>query len=285
MDKDKYIIYDLDSEIKKVQIIRKYGNYSNKEEKMRITKAIIPLIKKNFMNIKPVYWFLFVAINYFFPSLLGILFSVLMLSKTVLLKSYCEYREMANRRKLDKIKIIPPEEFYYEEFKYATALYNHVSEDERKYNEALEKQQKDKIREEKEVDYTKEDEINLLVEAIEDYFYCYKLPPLKIRNYEWDAFFDILYREFEIRGIKDEYFHAVSEVIRYTLANILVNNADSIQMQDFVYNLCYLCESNSNRGILPKYFDYQAVENIQSRIKLKIRSKRRKEVKKYRKEL
>ena len=221
MSNDEHIIRDLDSEIKKVQIVHKYEN--NIGGKRRITPEIIPIVKKKIKEMKPLTWLLIIALNIFFENIFILLISVAILSANIVLDAYIEYKDMVDEREREKIMIRDPEEFYYEEFKYATALYNYVSEDERKYNEAVERQNRNKPKKEIEITYTKEDEINLMVEAIEDYFYCYKLPPLVVKSYEWDVFFDTLYSEFKMRGIKKEYFHAISEVIRYTLANILID--------------------------------------------------------------
>lgn len=94
-----------------------------------------------------------------------------------------------------------------------------------------------------------------------------------------------MYSEFRVRGIKSEFYHAVSEVIRYTLANVLVNDSNCVRINDFIGNLGYLCENNKNRGILPDYFCLQDVEDIQNRIDVKIGNKREKEIKKFKKEL
>ena len=39
-----------------------------------------------------------------------------------------------------------------------------------------------------------------IVREIEIYEYAYKLPPLEIKNEEWDVFFDITYDFFERKG-------------------------------------------------------------------------------------
>lgn len=286
MSKDKHIIRDLDSEIKKVQIVHKYEKWGNRDKRITSIKDIIPLLRRQIRKIKPVTWFIIIALNYFFPGIFMLLCSVLMLSGTVFLNAIIDYENIIDNRaleELDKVRIRKPEEYYREEFRYATALYNYESEDDKKYKAALEKQNKNKPKKEEEVSYTKDDEINLLVEGIEDYFYCYKLPPLRVRDYEWDAFFDTIYREFKIRGIKGKFYHATSEVIRYTLANILVDQKGEVRIGDFINNLEYLCETSTNMGILPEYFNLDEVYDIQSTINLKIKNKRRKEVKRYNK--
>lgn len=183
------------------------------------------------------------------------------------------------RKKNEELKKV--EDYYYDEYRYAVSLAKVMSEEERKYQEAVKKQNKNK--EQIEVNYTKEDEINLMVEGIETYFRCYKLPPLRTKSYEWDFFFDTLYNEFEDRRIEEEYYHAVSRVIRYTLANALVNEVDKINISNFIDNLKYLCKTNNNEGILPDYFGKYDVVLIQSRINGKIRLARNKakEAKQY----
>ncbi len=93
-------------------------------------------------------------------------------------------------------------------------------------------------------------------------------------------FFDTLYDEFEVRNIKYAYFHVVSEIIRYTLANALLFETKYIFIRDFIDNLRYLYKTRTNEGILPHNFNVRDVSNIQEKMLEKIRRKAHKMSKK-----
>lgn len=271
MNEDDYVFYVLDREIERVQkdrILRrkKLEPRDFKESKIAKYSLVIALI-----------------LNIFFGGFGFFFFSLAFCYLMFILDCYIDYKHIKENNRIDKIEmkkaLIDPEEYYYDEFLYQIALDKQMTEDKRKYEETLKKQTEGKKRDVS-VNYSKDDEINILVEMIENYFYCYKLPPLKIKPYEWDVFFDVLYDEFKYRRLKNEYFHAVSEVIRYCLANTLVNDSDDIVIGDFINSLVYLHGTNNYNGILPDEFSADDVDGIIDRITYKIHHYKRKETKK-----
>ena len=264
MGKDDHRIYKLNREIVLIQ--------KDENEEVRIRN------KKRKEQNKTYYYYLSL-IPSFFIFLIGfswisfiIVIILLLIGSTI--DAYFESKSQLEEEELP-YKEIKGEDYYsYEEYRYSKALNKVMSEENRKYQEAAEKQNKGK--EEAIIYYNKDDEINMMVEMIEDYFRAYKLPPLRVKAYEWDVFFDTLFNEFSVRGIRNNYFYVVSESIRYTLANALVNEAEIINMQDFVNSLKYLSGTRTNEGIMPEVFTDEDVINIQEKIRMRIRRKKRK---------
>ena len=139
------------------------------------------------------------------------------------------------------------EDFYSEEYK--DKLENIETrietEQQKKYKEALEKQLKKKkiklIRNDTKPNYLDKNETMMqIVREIEIYEYAYKLPPLEIKNEEWDVFFDITYDFFERKGIQSIFYESISKTERYTFAKALLNKNLKINIFDFINNLDYL---------------------------------------------
>ena len=276
MSKKEYEIYNLKKEIENVQ--REQEPLKEPEDKNANSSIF------NFTNLALVISvILFIAS----PSVGVFLLAVFLMIAGISLDVYIEWRYLlAKNENIPEPPVFKKhQEYYYEEIKYAEALEEQMTEERRKYQEALERQNKNKTYDESPITYSKDDEINFLVEAIEAYFDCYKLPPLKATDYEWDIFFDTLYSEFRKRGVKDEFYHAVSEVIRYTLAHVLINENDAVTIVDFVANLRYLCKTSRNEGIIPDYFDIQDVQDIEDKMMFKIKKQSRERRKKYQKQL
>ena len=146
------------------------------------------------------------------------------------------------------------EEFYTEEYKSIVEAEKNKDEDEieineteeqRKYREALEKQQK-KVYEynpnlrlvDDEDDFLDKDEtMTQIVSELNVYCEAYNLPPLTITNAEWDILFDTSYKVFHKKGIENRFYDAMSELGRLTFAKALVNKQKEIGINEFVDNL------------------------------------------------
>jgi len=140
------------------------------------------------------------------------------------------------------------EDFYTPEMKYVIEYdKNHVeSESERKYREAVEKQQAEinnRIRlvtKESKKPLSKDDVIKQIVHEIDVYYIAYKLPDMNISNAQWDIYFDACYAFLEKLGKKDEFYRIMSTVCSCTLASVLVHNRKQITIDDFIKGLNYL---------------------------------------------
>lgn len=273
MADDKYAWYNLDYEIKRVQkdkILKEEGLNS---------------FEKGFKGSKLANYGFVIAIllSLLLGSFTFFLGSMVVCIMLVFVDIYKDYKNICKQRREDMIeetKVIDPEKFCYPEYLYQKALQEKRDKEDKKYYEVLERQ-KGKC-EIKENIGSRDDEINLLVEMIENYFYAYKLPPLDIQDYEWDAFFDSLYDELENKGLKYNAYHIISEVIRYTLANTLVNEDKKITIYHFLDSLSYLRGTNSYNGIVPDSFGESDVERLRIAIleRIKIRENKKKS-KKY----
>lgn len=266
MSKDDHRIYKLNREIVLIQ------ENANDE-------ALLRNMKRKEKN-KTYYYYLSLIPSFFiflisFSWISFILVIILMIIGSSI-DAYFEYKSQLEEEQLPYRDIKGEDYYAYEEYRYSKALNKAMSEENRKYQEAVEKQNKNK-KEDLPIYYSKEDEINMMAEMIEDYFRAYKLPPLKVKNYEWDAFFDVLYNEFKVRGLRKNYFYVVSEVIRYSLAGALVRETEYITMADFMDSLNYLCGTKTNEGIMPERFNEEDVSNIKEKLMLKMRKKRREE--------
>ena len=265
MSKDDHRIYNLNREIVRIQ--------KSENDEVRIRN------KKQKDKNKTYYYYLSLIPSFFIFlisfSWVSFIIVIILLMIGSSIDAYFENSSQFEEEELPYKEIKGEASYAYEEYRYAVALSKTMTEDKRKYQEAVERQNKDK--EVEPVYYSKEDEINLMVEMVEDYFRAYKLPPLKIKSYEWDAFFDILFDEFRLRGLRQNYFYVVSEVIRYTLANALVLEKKSINMADFIDSLKYLCGTKTNEGIMPERFNREDVEKISEKLMLKKRKKKREE--------
>ncbi len=99
------------------------------------------------------------------------------------------------------------EDFYNEKYKYAIKKEESYdeTEDQKKYREALEKQQRQinkncpnlKIVDNDENYLDKEETMVQVVREIDAYTVAYNLPPLEISNSQWDLFFDTTYNFFK----------------------------------------------------------------------------------------
>jgi len=143
------------------------------------------------------------------------------------------------------------EDFYSEKLQSAIKkIEAHVeTEEEKKYREALEKQQQKQLNKNypnleivgNNVDYLdKEETMVQVVREIDTYTVAYNLPPLEISDSQWDLFFDITYNFFEKKGIEKDFYDLMSKVGRFVFSKSLLNKKNKINIYDFVRNLRYL---------------------------------------------
>lgn len=76
-------------------------------------------------------------------------------------------------------------------------------------------------------------------EEMEAYYHLYKLPKSVITNEEWDVLFDSIFELFCKKGLVKHFYKHLSSFIRYSLANVLVLERTTLNMDDFVENLDY----------------------------------------------
>ena len=128
------------------------------------------------------------------------------------------------------------EDFYSQEFKSAL-------KEEKKYKETLEIQQNNpklKILNNKSDYLNKDKAIRQILEEIDTYRVIYNLPSLKISNSQWDIFFDIMYNFFENKGLQQDFYQSISQIVRLTFAKSLLNKKNEIGLPDLSENLYYL---------------------------------------------
>lgn len=160
-----------------------------------------------------------------------------------------ERKEDVNKILHNGIGKAKSEDFYSEKYKFALKKETYVeTEEQKKYKETLEKQQKQKNKNysnfkiiENDKNYLdKEETMIQIVREIDTYTFAYNLPPLKISNSQWDLFFDTTYNFFVKKGIDKEFYNSMSQVERFVLAKALLNKQNNINIYDFVKNLYYL---------------------------------------------
>lgn len=141
------------------------------------------------------------------------------------------------------------EDFYSKKYKSVIKQESCVeTEEEKKYREALEKQQgminknypNLKILDNDENYLDKEETMIQIVREVDAYAFAYNLPPLNISNGQWDVFFDSIYSLFEKKGKEKEFYNSMSQIGRFAFAKALINKRKQISIYDFVENLYYL---------------------------------------------
>jgi hypothetical protein len=90
-----------------------------------------------------------------------------------------------------------------------------------------------------------------IVREVDAYCIAYKLPPLTIKNKEWDCLFDTLYEKFIEKGIESKFYVSMSEIGRFVFAKILINNSKDIKIEDFINNINYLETIGINKEEIP----------------------------------
>ena len=144
--------------------------------------------------------------------------------KSLNLKSYKANSNIINIKQEEDIEKIlqdiektKTEDFYREEYKFAKEKVEAYveSEEDKKYREALERQQlgqKNKASSNfkivgNDIEYlNKEETMIQVVREIDAYTMAYKLSPLEISNSQWDMFFDDTYKFFLEKGIEKEFY-------------------------------------------------------------------------------
>lgn len=253
-------IKTLDSEIAIVQMEKFTNNFdgSMKKENRRAVRTLLTILPSMLIG---------VGIMLAFPSPITFAICVAVVTGTVTVNHVIENKSMF--RKMDKqfereygniTKISPKEEKdveqvleegigkskdedYYTE-KYKAAVERVETDSERKYREALGKQNQSnphlELADSKQ-NFLNKDEVEMqVVKEMDAYCVAYNLPPLTIANNDWDSFFDILYRAFAEKGIEDKFYSSMSEIGRFTFAKALVNKTKTIKINDFIDNLYYL---------------------------------------------
>jgi len=88
----------------------------------------------------------------------------------------------------------------------------------------------------------KEETIRQIFYEIEAYYELYDLPPMKIKNVEWNIFFDGIYNSLKDFSDPSYYYATLYTIVRFTLSKALLFNYRNIKISDFVNNLYYLKE-------------------------------------------
>ena len=135
------------------------------------------------------------------------------------------------------------EDYYTEYYKQYSSRVE--SESERNYREAVEQQKKAmKMANIYIVDdvqgFNQEETMIQIVKEIDVYCTVYNIPPLNISNNEWEVFFDILYKRFCEKGIENQFYDIISEIVRITFASSLVNKTNFVSIQDIINDLSFL---------------------------------------------
>lgn len=78
-----------------------------------------------------------------------------------------------------------------------------------------------------------------ITEEIEAYYRTHNLPPFEITNEEWKIFFSEVYEFCFKENLQKEYYNIMSNIIRITLSEILVNNRKSVSIINILKNLSY----------------------------------------------
>lgn len=84
---------------------------------------------------------------------------------------------------------------------------------------------------------SKDETMVQIVKEIDMYFAAYKLPPQQINNDDWDIYFDVCYRFFEIKGFEKVFYDSMSKIVKLSLARILVNKKREINIKDYIFDL------------------------------------------------
>lgn len=89
----------------------------------------------------------------------------------------------------------------------------------------------------KEVPLNKEETMEQIVREMDAYCMAYKLPPINIKNNDWDCFFDTLYDTFTKKGIETNFYPIMASVERQAFSRVLLDGAKTIGIKDFIKSL------------------------------------------------
>lgn len=109
------------------------------------------------------------------------------------------------------------------------------SEDERKYREALNRQQL-QLNQGCELLGLNET-IYYVSEELHQYSLIYNLPPIEIDQTVWDSLFSSVFEVFSSKGDISQYYDYMADLSRNVCAKALINNSESINIQSFLKDL------------------------------------------------
>lgn len=108
------------------------------------------------------------------------------------------------------------------------------TEDERKYREAVFRQQ---LQYQNFAPLGLQDTIISISEEIHDYTLIYNLPPIDIEPSIWESFFSNVFQAFSVKGDITDYYSYMSELSRMVCAKALIANSESIDINHFLDEL------------------------------------------------
>lgn len=97
---------------------------------------------------------------------------------------------------------------------------------------------------------TKEETMIQIAGEIDTYYYIYQIPPFNINKNDWDNFFDEMYGYFQLNGVEDKFYLAMSEITRECLSKAIVKKYNDIKLDDFINSLYCLREYNFEETII-----------------------------------
>lgn len=176
------------------------------------------------------------------PSmLLKILFLILALANTI---NNIRYEIKQNEKEAlepeEQNETINLEKYHTKE--YEKAMEYQQTEDEIKYERALQKQHTTASTNNlKSKQYFSKQEVeDFMVSMMEFYYEFYKLPPYEIEPIEWNTYYDALYNELEKIGREKEYYDICYMNLIYALSLSMVRNQIELRIEDFVESLKFL---------------------------------------------
>lgn len=89
----------------------------------------------------------------------------------------------------------------------------------------------------KEAPLNKEETMEQIVREMDAYCIAYKLPPINIKNGDWDCFFDTLYGTFATKGMESKFYDTMSYVGRQAISRVLLEKSKTIGINDFIKSL------------------------------------------------
>lgn len=137
---------------------------------------------------------------------------------------------------LENVRIYRPEDFYTSEYRLQVEKEKYHSS--KKENKKLEETRLTPVEEEKNLD--KDEVKEEIVNSVNMYYKAYCLPPLRIKDNEWDIFFDLTYNIFIKNHVEDEFYERIYDLVKRTLARSLVYENHEVTIKDFVDNLRFL---------------------------------------------
>ena len=160
---------------------------------------------------------------------------------------------------LDKADKVSHTKYFKQEYLNYLSENEEESEDERKFNEAYEKQiSKEQKEYKKNHPYlTKRETMEEIVSEIDFYYDIYELPLLDINDKDWDNIFDTLYNYLKDNNIEKNFYDIASSLVRYTLASKLGKKEQPIMMQDFIDNISNLAYN---------YLDFETTINLKNEV-------------------